>query len=225
MRNIGYISATALFGIFGLLLAYEGWFILIRFLDIISSYKCVGLGIVAFAIFHHFVEKNREFFETFSHELTHGIVAIVFFREIISFQVNKKNGVIWTRGNKWSEPFVSLAPYCIPIFTIIMLLLWSLVATRSIVANNSLLAFDIIIGMTVSFHFFCFKTQTGDFETDINQYPKHFAYSFIWFVRLLILLIVLLCYMPSFKTGHPLKLWGAIWYLIVHLWNDIIGLF
>lgn len=223
MKNLWYIIVSTVLVALGALQAYEGWSIMLRFFDIVERYLWVGVGIVGFAIFHHFVEKNRSFFETFSHELTHGIVALLCFREIVSFQVNKEDGVIWTRGGRWAEAFVSLAPYCLPVFTFIMLFLWSLVANSSLVLKGSLYAFDIITGMTISFHFFCFKSQTSKNQKDISQFPIWFSYIYIWVFRLFNILVVLLCYMPDRHTGQPLKLWGAFWYLIVQLWNDIMA--
>ena len=225
MKSIWYTITSLVLLVFGVLLVYEGWHIVSRFFNIISRYQWIGVGIVGFAVFHHFVSKNRDFMETFSHELTHGVVALLCFREITSFQANKHDGVIWTRGWRWSQTFVSLAPYCLPIFTYMILLIWSLVATRSLVATGALFALDIIVGMTIAFHFFCFKSQTGSYQADINQFPLWFSYIYIWFFRLFNALVILLCYMPSFKTGHPLKLWGAVWYLIEHIWNDILAIF
>ena len=223
MKNIWYLIASIVLIIFGGLLVYEGWSVISRFFDRIVRYQWIGVGILGYAVFHHFVSKNRDFLETFSHELTHGVVALLFLREITSFQANKNNGVIWTRGKRWTQTFVSLAPYCLPIFTYIMLLLWSLVATRSLVATGALLPLDIIVGVTIAFHFFCFKSQTGSYQTDINQFPLWFSYIYIWVFRLFNVLVILLCYMPDRATGHPLKLWGAIWYLVVHLWKDLIA--
>lgn len=224
MKNLGYLIVSLVLLAFSGLLVYEGWSVVLRFFDIIGRFKWIGVGIVGFAIFHHFVKKNRDFFETFSHEMTHGVVALLCFREITSFQANKKDGVIWTRGGRWSEPFVSLAPYCFPLFTYIMLLLWSLVATRSLVATGALFALDIIVGITIAFHFFCFKSQTGKYQPDINKFPLWFSYIYIWTFRLLNVLIILLCYLPSRASGHPLKLWGAFWYLISQIWNDILSI-
>lgn len=223
MKNIWYLIASIVLIIFGGLLVYEGWSVISRFFDRIVRYQWICVGILGYAVFHHFVSKNRDFLETFSHELTHGVVALLFLREITSFQANKNNGVIWTRGKRWTQTFVSLAPYCLPIFTYIMLLLWSLVATRSLVATGALLPLDIIVGVTIAFHFFCFKSQTGSYQTDINQFPLWFSYIYIWVFRLFNVLVILLCYMPDRATGHPLKLWGAIWYLVVHLWKDLIA--
>ena len=46
----------------------------------LSIYLWVGVGILAFAIIHSVVKKNMVWLETFSHELTHIVVAFLFFR-------------------------------------------------------------------------------------------------------------------------------------------------
>lgn len=235
MKKIGDYILYLLLVALGLLLLYEGWPVIQRFYEIISRYKWVGVGIAVYALIYYLTHKyrksvktiggNMDFMETFSHELTHAIMAISCMRKITSFHVEKKNGVVWMSGGKWGEAIITLSPYCVPIFTIIMLFLWSLVATRSLVANDGLMSFDIIIGMTLAFHVLCFWSQTGDFQSDIKTFNKYFSYTFIWILRLLMLLIILLCYMPDRHTGQPLKLWGAFWYLIVQLWNDIMAFF
>lgn len=229
MKKIGLNVLSIVLIAFGVFLLYEGWAILLRFYDIIKRYQWVGVGIIVFVGLHYFVkgkhkgEANYEWMKTFSHELTHTIVALLCFREITSFNAEQRKGVIWSRGGDWSAALVSLAPYCLPIFTYFMLFIWSLVASRSLVSTSSLWAIDIIIGITIAFHFFCFKEQTGSYQTDINQFPLWFSYIYIWVFRLFNVIVILLCYMPDRATGHPLKLWGAIWYLVVHLWKDLIA--
>lgn len=235
MKKIGTNVLSILLIAFGAFLLYEGWPILLRFFEIIKKYQWVGLGIVIYILFYYLINKfkkpndtvnsNLDFIEVFSHELTHAIVAILCMRKILSFHAERKNGVVWMTGGKWAEGIITLSPYCLPIFTMIMLFLWSLVATRSIVANEGLMAFDIIIGITLAFHVFCFYDQTGDFQTDIKQFPSFYAYTFIWVFRLLNLLIILLCYIPNRHTGQPLKVWGAFWYLICQFWKDITSIF
>lgn len=235
MKILGDYILYLLLVALGLFLLYEGWPVIQRFFEIINRYKWIGVGIAAYGLFCYLTQKyrkslktiveNLDFMETLSHELTHAFVAITCMRRITKFHVERKNGVVWMTGGKWTEIVIKLSPYCVPIYTLIMLFLWSLVATRSLVANEGLMAIDVIIGITIAFHEVCFWQQTGDFQTDIKAFNKYAAYTFIWILRLLMLLIILLCYMPSFKTGQPLKLWGAVWYLIVQIWNDIIGLF
>ena len=235
MRHLSSILFSALLILFGVFFIYESLPILSRFYEIIERYKWFGLGIVVYILSYYLINKfkkpndtinsNLDFIEVFSHELTHAIVAILCMRKILSFHAERKNGVVWMTGGKWAEGIITLSPYCLPIFTMIMLFLWSLVATRSIVANEGLMAFDIIIGITLAFHVFCFYDQTGDYQTDIKQFPSFYAYTFIWVLRLLNLLIILLCYMPNKHTGQPLKVWGAFWYLICQFWNDITNFF
>ena len=220
MKKTGYVLATILMLVLAAFLLYEGWPVLLRFFDLIGRYMWVGIGIAVFFVLRYFAKKNRDWLETLSHELTHAVIAILFLREITSFQANKKNGVVWSRGARWSEPFVALAPYCLPLFTYIMLIIWSLVASRQLVgSHNHLWGIDLLVGITLGFHFVCFKAQTGNHETDITKFPTFFSYTYIWFFRLVNLLVILLCYMPAHKTGEPLKVWGAFWYLIEHFWK------
>ena len=55
----------------------------------LSIYQWVGVGIAAFSLIHSVVKKNMTWLETFSHELTHIVVALLFFRRVHSFHAEE----------------------------------------------------------------------------------------------------------------------------------------
>lgn len=152
-------------------------------------YKWVGVGMLGYfglSIIRIF-NKNLEWLRTFSHELSHTIVGMMFLRKIHSFEANIGEGEMSHSGGlRFGAIFISLAPYCLPIFTYLLLFL------RELGAQNSLYIFDIMIGFTAAFHIGCFRRQIGRHQTDITSIGILRSYLFIfamWTVNLTILLL------------------------------------
>lgn len=160
----------------------------------LSLYQWVALGFIIYVIFHHLVHKNISFLEVMSHEWSHIFVAMLFLRRIHSFHAEERSGVVYTSGNDFSDVPVSLAPYCLPIFTYLLLMV------RCLISYQGLWIFDILIGVTLSFHYFCFKSQTGTHQTDITSFPVPFSYLYIWTARLINLAIILVAFFPQYNV-------------------------
>jgi hypothetical protein len=111
-------------------------------------------------------------------------------------------------GGRFGDIFISLAPYCLPIYTYAFLLL------RILGAQKQLMWFDIFTGFTVAFHAACFAKQTRNYQTDIQQHGYLKSYLFIavfWlFNATIILLSIRKDIIPSFG------------YLFPQYWNDIL---
>ena len=152
--------------------------------------------------------KNLEWLRTFSHELTHTVVGLMFLRKIHSFEAGQGEGVMSHSGGlRIGTIFISLAPYCLPLFTFPLLFL------RELSATNSLYIFDIIIGLTLAFHIGCFRSQIGRHQTDITSVGVFKSYLFIfamWVVNLTIILM-------STRMGVI----DAFKNLGIEYWNDI----
>ena len=148
--------------------------------------------------------------QTFSHELTHTIVGLMFGRKIHSFKAtNDEGGEMWHSGNRFGGIFIALAPYCLPIFTYAFLLL------RIIGASNQLMWFDIFIGFTLAFHVVCFAKQTRNYQTDIQQHGYFKSYLFIALFLLFNATVILL----SIRKGIV----GSVTYLFPQYWSDIVA--
>jgi hypothetical protein len=177
----------------------------------IAIYKWFGVGMGAYILLKllPFSKKNEGFIQTFSHELTHAVVGLMFGQKIHSFTAtNGKGGEIYHSGNRFGGIFISLAPYCFPIFTYAFLLL------RIIGASKQLMWFDIFIGFTLAFHIVCFATQTRNYQTDIQQHGYLKSYLFIAFFLLFNATIILL----SISKGIV----NSFGYLFSQYWNDIV---
>lgn len=167
----------------------------ISIIDQLSLYQWAAVGFVAYGIFHKYVSFNLEWLETDSHEKIHGIVGWLFGRRIHSAHSEEGSGCIYTSGNsfwsRWGMLPMSLAPYCLPLWT------YSILWLRPLIGYQNLWIFDILIGITLAFHYFCFKAQTRSNQTDINQYPLSFSYAYIYLARIINGLIVTVMFFPQ----------------------------
>lgn len=212
-KNIKYIILTLIIGILLIFILFTGWDILRRILfprrgswiGNLQLYMWTGIGIVAFLVVKRFIKENLQWFETFTHELVHTIVSILLFRRIHSFKANGDNGLITTSGNEKTLVFVDLAPYCLPLYTYLLL------AFRAIATSQFLWFVDIIIGISIAFHANCFIKQTGSYQSDINKRPLYFSYTYIATALLFNFCVIIVSYWSSKNV------FTAFWYVILNI--------
>lgn len=175
----------------------------------LAIFQWVGVGILTFAIIHAVVKKNMTWLEIFSHELTHIVVAFMFFRRVHSFHAEEGSGVVYTSGeHEYGLAPMALAPYCLPIFTYILLSL------RCLMDFHGMWIYDVLIGMSICFHFFCFKNQTGSYQTDINQFPLPFSYLYIFTALLINFCVIWVAFFPQYNV------YTSLWRLVTSIWNN-----
>lgn len=190
----------------------------------LEIYKWFAIGIIVFTFVRKLIKRNMSFLEVFSHELTHTIVALCFNRRIHTFQAGEYNGIISTSGKNYSIIPIALAPYCLPIFTYLLL------SIRWMLDFHGMWFYDIVIGMTACFHYFCFKTQIGNHQTDINQYPLVFSYFYIITAWLINLCIILPSFFPNMNGrgyAEPLYhygVWSSIYRLLLSWWDTLLSM-
>ncbi len=181
-------------------------------------YKYIGIGMAAYFLLSilRIFNKNLEWLQTFSHELSHTIVGMLFLRKIHSFEAKEGTGVMSHSGGlRFGDIFISLAPYCLPLFTYLLLFL------RELGAAKSLYIFDIMIGITVAFHIGCFRKQTGLHQTDITSIGVARSSLFIpamWIINLTVLLM-------SIRFGvidSFVKLANEYWSTTVDWWEVVL---
>lgn len=183
------------------ILAFGALLALLTIFPIVSEdwrvYSWLFLGMVAYlalmGISSAFFEQNLKFFRTFTHELTHTIFTILSFKRVRAFQATShQGGEIHVVGG--GNMLIVLSPYCIPIFTILFLLLQPLFQTQY------LPYLQFIIGLTYLFHLHTNWLQVGFRQTDITKYPLLTSFGFILFFQLLFLGIVLLHYQEGWRA-------------------------
>ena len=135
----------------------------------ISLHHNLLLGFVGVAVFFIMLliprfKNNFQWLMKFTHEFTHLIFALLFFRKISRFKVDKDESYV-SYSNGWLGYFtITLSPYCVPIFTLAMLP-WRF--TTDVSSEVFLAVIDFLIGLTYAFHICCWVKQTRLHQTDI----------------------------------------------------------
>lgn len=177
-------------------------------------YLWVAVGSAVFPLMNKYFVKNMKIVKTFTHELTHAVVAIMLFRRVHWFKAEEgKGGEIGSSGSGKFHFFEVLAPYCFPIYTFPLMML------RCIVIPDYYPIIDIIIGFSIGLHIICFKEQTGSFQPDIQRYPLWLSFSFIAFMLIFDISLVLTSYLPS------VNFFGAFVQFGTDFWKYICAIF
>lgn len=177
----------------------------------LAMYQWLIYGFAAYFILRKFgfFSRNEQWLQVTSHETSHAIVGMMFLHKIHSLEARDNSGVVYHSGKDIGAIFISLAPYCLPVVTYVLLFL------RLIGASRSLYVFDLLIGFTLAFYVLCFCKQTSPSQTDIQRQGVVKAYLFIfvcWFFNATMILL-------SIRKG----IWGAVKYVFPQYWNDIVG--
>ena len=192
-----------IYGFIFLLLALGALMGLVGLYPVVSQdwrvYRWFILGMIAYFSFmgitNAFFDQNLKFFRTFTHELIHAIFTILSLKRVRAFQATShQGGEIHVVGG--GNMLILLSPYCIPIFTIALLLLKPLFQVQFAPY------IEFAVGLSYFFHLHTNWLQTSLRQTDITKYPLLTSYSFIWLFHFLWVGIVFL----SFQKG-----WSAFW--------------
>ena len=123
----------------------------------------LGLGFAIGVILDQVLLRRIPGLETFEHELTHALAALMFFRRIRRFTVSRyQGGYVEYSGGPGGLPandFIGLAPYVLPTFMVLSALL------RPWLDLGVLPIFDIWIGFTFGYHTWStFRETTGNWS-------------------------------------------------------------
>ncbi len=181
-----------------------------------NGYQWLIYGAIAYFVFRRFkfVSNNEKWLQTTTHELTHAIVGMLFLHKIHSLQADEESGVVYHSGENFGAIFISLAPYCLPIYTYILMLF------RLLGASEMLYIFDLFIGISLSFHINCFRKQTRLDQPDIQGQGYVRAFMFIVCAWLFNASIILLSVKMGILKAFSHLLYGY-WKDIVYVWSLI----
>ena len=186
----------------------------------LEIYKWCGIGGIFFVILRSAMKKNIKWIEIFSHELTHIIVALLFFRKIHSFRAEDRGGGVLTSGkNQIGLLPIALAPYCLPIFTYLLL------SIRWMLDFHEVWIYDVLIGITICFHINCFRIQMSNLQPDINQYPLFLSYFYIVTMWLINISLIFPSFFPNMNgynnNEYCYGIWSCIYRLLQSWWETI----
>ncbi len=134
-------------------------------------------------LYGFFLVGHVDFAEHFEHELGHTVLATVFLIPLRRFIVNPEEGslVEYTRPSNF---LVTLAPYYFPVFTLPFLII------RPWMASSLHWIFDILIGLTLAFHYTSLFREFRLYQTDLKSVGFLFAIGMTVVLNLVILVAV-----------------------------------
>lgn len=170
----------------------------------IELHGYLAVGFAAFFVFYLIprVRHNTRWMMSFTHEFTHLIFAGLFFRKIYRFNVDDKDSHVYFSNGWFGYMPITLSPYCIPIFTLV-LLPWRFTTGNAVF----LAAIDFLIGMTFAFHVCCWARQIRLHQTDITGPGTVRSLLFIAIFQIINVCMVVLT--PS--SGVQLALERVFW--------------
>lgn len=148
------------------------------FVSIISpaAFIAFGLGIFMYSAYQFLMRRklrNRTpWFRSLTHEYTHSIFSILFLNRMVSLQVSQSGaGSVQYYGK--SNHLITLSPYCVPIYSVLLILLATFIQPDMLAYLNGLL------GLTYAFHLHTFFKQARPYQDDLKQVGIFSSYGFI----------------------------------------------
>jgi hypothetical protein len=200
------LSLFALFFAPGLAIAF--WKGILMMITNQALWMPVAAGFLLGIVLYEVIFKRWWGFSTFEHELTHALVALLFFRRIKKFVVTRYEGgyIVNTSGfgGEAGNHFIALAPYFLPTFTLLSVLI------RPFLPATWFPCYDVWIGITFSYqtlsNFGELKQNwtakpfrqagTGaQINTDIGQ--EGFIFSFVMIVTLKLLFLSMMMFIAA----------------------------
>jgi len=150
------------------------------------------LGIAVYILFQVIFFKPMSTY-VFGHELTHALVGLLSGAQIKKFKVSKTKGsVTLTKDNI----FITLSPYFIPIYPIIIILVYFFLAWFIDVTKIYSL-FLFLLGISIAFYYALtfYAIKVG--QEDMRIYGKFFSFIFVCFINIIMVVLVLAWTFPN----------------------------
>lgn len=154
-----------------------------------GNYVGLFAGFAAYLVFLFFlviprVKHNLNWFMKFTHELTHTLVAVLFFAKIREFVVKDRECYVNYKAGPVGYVPITLSPYCIPIYT------FMLFPFRFAGDSHYMIVFDVLIAFSYAFHLHSFIKQTRFSQPDIEGCGLARSTAFITFVHFCVLSLI-----------------------------------
>lgn len=156
------------------------------------------------------IRHNLNWFMHFTHELTHTLVALLFFRRIEEFLVSGRDCHVRYQKSRFGYIPITLSPYCIPIYTFLLF------PFRYFGDYKYMFAFDVMIAFTYAFHIHSFIKYTRYTQSDIEGCGLARSTAFIAFIHCAVLALILS--MP--RSGMKLAIQRVFWEYPIQLLTD-----
>ena len=207
------IGALALPMIYGVTAAFYGNFILIK--ELASSLRFFTWGIAGYVILHLLFYKPTYLY-VLGHESVHAGLAWVFGGKIKSFKVSEDGGSV---GTDKSNVIIELGPYFIPIYAIIITIIYFVVAS-SYTINGALFVF--LIGFALAMHMISTIEVMKIRQPDIVKSGYLFSIVIVYILNIIVISFIFSLIFPTFSIGKFfLDLWGQSKYIYVAVYRQL----
>ena len=190
--------------------------------DTYQGFLWLAIGMLGFVVVSAiFFKKNRHLVYTLTHEGAHFLVGALFLRRKITefnakaieyIKSGENLGEVWSIGG--NNVFMSLAPYMLPYITFVFVFI------RLMIKPECLPIIDFIIGFTLMFHVFCWKSYMGSYQGDLKVCGLFRSYLFIWTFIFFNFAIIL--YSVGGGKIDPVNIIQANVHWFTQAWNDIL---
>ena len=122
-------------------------------------------GFLAYPVFHWAALRPSRLY-VFGHELTHALAAVLSGEQVKKFEVGKEGGHVEVSA---VSPFIALAPYCVPLYTLLWIGAWRLFTVLGPGARYHSV-FLAGIGLSLSFHLcYTLSALVGQKQPDLAK--------------------------------------------------------
>ena len=200
LEKLTYILSTGIFGVLAVLfllvfitslsknmiymweVARWNWTIQGNYAGLLAGFAAYGAFLLILIIPR--MRHNLNWFMKFTHELTHTLVAVLFFAKIREFVVKDRECYVNYKTGPVGYVPITLSPYCIPIYT------FMLFPFRFAGDSKYMVFFDVLIAFTYAFHVHAFIKQTRSTQSDIEGCGLARSATFITFVHLCVMSLI-----------------------------------
>ena len=184
-----------------------------NYVGLFAGFAAYGLFLVSMIVPR--MRHNLNWFMKFTHELTHTLVAVLFFAKIREFVVKDRDCYVNYKAGPIGYVPITLSPYCIPIYT------FMLFPFRFAGDSHYMIVFDALIAFSYAFHVHSFIKQTRFRQPDIENCGKARSVAFISFVHMAVIALIL----ATPKGGVLKAIHRVFWEYPIDIISNPIGWF
>ena len=184
-----------------------------NYVGLFAGFAAYGLFLVSMIVPR--MRHNLNWFMKFTHELTHTLVAVLFFAKIREFVVKDRDCYVNYKAGPIGYVPITLSPYCIPIYT------FMLFPFRFAGDSHYMIVFDALIAFSYAFHVHSFIIQTRLRQPDIENCGKARSVTFISFVHLAVISLI----MATPKGGVLKAIHRVFWEYPIDILSNPVGWF
>lgn len=131
------------------------------------------------------LSQNLNFLRVFEHESGHMLTNLMFFQTIVEFRASGTDGgVVKSRGTPLLAWIITLAPYYLPVLTLPLLMM------RPFVTFSVLSVVDVLIGISLGFHYYGLLEEFEARQPDIQENTLPFSFLVVFLFNVWVLILV-----------------------------------